>query len=96
MKKSIIISLVGGFILGKAGDTVFGSKSAKKIYTSLATGGVIAKDSIMEYVEKIQAGASDIMADAKVNAEHYYAEKDCGFECGEDAAVCVDETGEEA
>ncbi len=84
MRKSIIFSLLGGFILGKAGAEIFGCKEAKKIYTSLATGAIIVKDSVMERFEKVQAGAVDIMADAKENAKRYYTEKEAGFDMGED------------
>ena len=79
MKKAVIFSLLGGFILGKAGETIFGSKPAKKAYTAIATGAILAKDSVMGSVEKIQAGASDIMEDAKVNAERYYESREAGF-----------------
>ena len=75
MKKAVIFSLIGGFVLGKAGAQIFGSRTAKKVYTKVATGAYIAKDSIMEFAEKVQAGASDIAAEAKENAENYYAEK---------------------
>ena len=87
MKKAIIFSLLGGYVLGRAGSTIFGSKTAKKVFTTLATGAFIAKDSIMESVEKIQAEASDIAQDAKVNVERYYAEKDLAYERGTDAAA---------
>ncbi|MBQ1311569.1 MAG: hypothetical protein IIY55_06940 [Blautia sp.] len=87
MKKAIIFSLLGGYVLGRAGSAIFGSKTAKKVYTTLATGAFIAKDSIMESVEKIQAEASDIAQDAKVNVERYYAEKDLAYERGTDAAA---------
>ena len=53
MNKGIILSLAGGFILGKAGDVVFGSKKAKEVYTVLTAGAFIAKDAVMEYVEEI-------------------------------------------
>lgn len=98
MKKSIIISLVGGFILGKAGDTVFGSKKAREIYTQLTTGAFIAKDAVMEYVEKVQAGASDIAEDAKHRVEKYYLEKEAAFEQerGADPVPVVSEETAEA
>ena len=87
MKKAIIFSLLGGYVLGKAGNAIFGSKTAKKVYTTLTTGAFIVKDSIMEGVEKIQAEASDVAADAKVNVERYYASRDAAAERGTDA-VC--------
>ena len=91
MKKGIILSLAGGYILGKAGNFIFGSKTARKVYTQLTTGALIAKDSIMESVEKIQAGAADITADAKENVERYYAEKGIVYDRGTDAAIDASE-----
>ncbi len=85
MKKAIVFSLIGGFVLGKAGSAIFGSKTAKKVYTTLTTGAFIVKDSVMESVEKIQAEASDVAADARVNAERYYAQKDAAAARGTDA-----------
>lgn len=79
-KKSIVISLIGGFVLGKAGDKIFGSKEAIKAYTKAATCAFIAKDCVMEEVEKIQAAASDIAADARVEADKYQAQKDAEYD----------------
>ena len=76
LKKEILISLLGGFVLGKAGETIFGSEAAKKVYTKAATGAFIAKDSIMDSVEKIQAEAMDIAAEARIEADNYQAKKD--------------------
>ena len=88
MKKAVVFSLLGGFVLGKAGGFIFGSKTAKKAYTAIATGALIAKDSVMENVEKIQAEASDIIADAKVNVEAYYEERGEAGYYGADASDC--------
>ncbi len=79
MKKAVVFSIIGGYVLGKAGNYIFGSKTAKKVYTEVATGALIAKDYIMTDVEKLQAGCADITADAKVKVEAYYAEKDAAF-----------------
>ena len=87
MKTGIILSLAGGYVLGKAGNFIFGSQTARKVYTQLATGALIAKDSIMESVEKIQAGAADITADAKENVERYYAQKGVVYDRGTDGTA---------
>ena len=79
LKPAVALSLLGGYVLGKAGNAVFGSDTAKKAYTAATTGAFIAKDAVMERVEKIQAGAADIAADAKINAERYYAKKDAAY-----------------
>ncbi len=78
-KKQYLITLAGGFVLGKAGQAIFGSKKAKEIYTKAATGAYIAKDAIMEEFEKIQAAALDIAAEARIEADNYQAEKDAEY-----------------
>ena len=80
LKKEILISLLGGFVLGKAGETIFGSETAKKVYTKAATGAFIAKDSIMDSVEKIQAEAMDIAAEARIEADKKKKKKDGTFD----------------
>lgn len=95
MKKAVIFSLLGGYVLGKAGVEIFGGKTARKVYTGLTTGAFLVKDSIMERAEKIQAGASDIAADAKANVEKYYAERETVYE-GTDAGKTVPEQRKEA
>ena len=79
LEKKVILPLVGGFVLGKAGNAIFVSQTARKVYTKAATGAFIAKDSIMEQAEKIQAGAMDIAADARIEADNYQAQKDAEF-----------------
>ena len=54
LKKEILISLLGGFVLGKAGETIFGSETAKKVYTKAATGAFIAKDSTVIRTRKTE------------------------------------------
>ena len=78
-KKSVLLPLVAGFVLGKTSDMIFGSKEAIKAYTKAATCAFIAKDYVMEEVEKIQAAASDIAADARANADEYQAQKDAEY-----------------
>ena len=80
MSKKVIISAIGGFVLGKAGNAIFGSKTAVKYYTKAATGAFIAKDAIMEQVEKIQAGAMDIAVDARLEADRYQERLDAEYE----------------
>ncbi len=75
-KKEIIFSVLGGYVLGKMGNEIFGSETARKIYTKCATAGFILKDTVMEQVEVIQANATDIAAEAKENAEEYYRKRD--------------------
>lgn len=65
-----------GFILGCVGVPVLKSRLAQKAYVYLTAGAFIARDSIMEEVEKVQASALDISEDAKVLTEKYYAQKD--------------------
>ena len=79
-KEAVVLSLVGGYILGKAGETIFAGERAKKAYTAVATGAFIGKDMVMEQVEKIQASAADIAEEAKAKAERYYEKKDAAYE----------------
>lgn len=93
MKKEVVISLLAGLVLGKAGETIFGSDTARKAYTRAASGAYIAKDAIMEEVEKIQAGAMDIATDARAQADRYQARKDAEYAAG---AGTEDEVAERA
>ncbi len=77
--KKVIFGVLGGFVLGKTGDMIFGSDTAKKVYTRCAAAGMILKDQTMEKVEVIQACASDIAADAREEADQYQARKDAAF-----------------
>ncbi len=79
MSKKVILSAIGGFVLGKAGNAIFGSETAVKYYTKAATGAFIAKDAIMEQVEKIQAGAMDIAVDARLEADRYQEKLDAEY-----------------
>lgn len=69
-----------GFLLGTVGVSVATSKIAQKAYRYLFAGAFIAKDSVMETVEKLQAGTMDIAEDAKVIVEKYYAEQDAEYD----------------
>lgn len=66
----------GGFAAASAGLAMLKSRPARKVYAHLAAAGLLARDSIMENVEKAQAAASDIMADAEVIKEAYNQEPD--------------------
>ena len=80
LNKKVVFGVLGGYVLGKAGDMIFGSETAKKVYTKCATYGMILKDNTMEKVEIIQACASDIAADAREEADKYQAKMDAAFD----------------
>lgn len=65
-----------GFFLGAVAAPVLKSGIAKKAYVYLTAGAFIARDSIMEEVERVQATASDVAEDAKVLTEKYYAQRE--------------------
>ena len=69
-----------GFLLGSVGLSALKSGVAQKAYRYIFAGAFIAKDSIMETVEKVQTSTADIAEDAKAITEKYYAEKDKKFE----------------
>ncbi|MBQ9155769.1 MAG: hypothetical protein IJ137_03195 [Eubacterium sp.] len=89
LEKKVLLSVLGGFVLGKTGDFIFGGDTAKKVYVKAASLGMILKDCTMEKVEAIQAGASDIAAEAREEADKYQAKKDAAFE-----ALLEDDTEE--
>lgn len=80
LNNKVVFGVLGGYVLGKAGDMIFGSETAKKVYTKCATYGMILKDNTMEKVEIIQACASDIAADAREEADKYQAKKEAAYE----------------
>jgi|GEM_PF-2490675 len=82
-----------GFLLGSVGLTALKSGIAQKGYRYLFAGAFLAKDSIMETVEKVQTTAADIAEDAKVICEKYYEGKDKAYE---EAIVCDSTTEETA
>ena len=65
-----------GFLVGCVAAPVLKSRLAQKAYVYLTAGAFIARDSIMEEVERVQVTASDVAADAKVLTEKYYAQKE--------------------
>ena len=77
-------SFVGGVLLGSVGLELLRQKGADKVLTGAAAGVLVAKDWVMERVEKISLRATDIYADAKVKADAYLEKKKsacCGEEC---------------
>ncbi|MCQ2452319.1 MAG: DUF6110 family protein [Oscillospiraceae bacterium] len=69
-----------GFLLGSVGLSALKSGIAQKAYRYLFAGAFIAKDSVMETVEKVQATTLNIAEDAKVLTEKYYESKDKQYE----------------
>lgn len=82
---------LGGFLMGSVGLTVLKSGVAQKVYTAVTAGAFIARDYVLEEVEKLQATAMDIADDAKDMTEKYYQEKDQKFSQGIDAEAEVEE-----
>ncbi len=73
-----IALFVGGTLFGSAGFKLLGSKDAKKVYAQVTAAALRCKDEVMQNVELVQEGCSDILADAKeINARR---EKDAAPE----------------
>jgi hypothetical protein len=68
-------SFIGGILLGSAGFDLLRSKEADKVYVSVTEAVLIARDYVMENVEKINARTQDIYTDAKEKADRYLAQK---------------------
>ena len=68
-------SFVGGVLLGSVGLELLRQKGSDKVLSSAAAGVLVAKDWVMERVEKVQARSADVYADAKVKAEDYLAKQ---------------------
>lgn len=66
----------GGVVAGAAVLAVIGAKGAAKAGTVVTAGALRAKDAVMSTVERVQAEAGDIVADAKAMNEKHYQEKD--------------------
>lgn len=83
-------SFVGGLLVGGVGLELIKGKDADKVFVAVSTGALVAKDWVMERVEKVSLRAADIFADAKVKADAYLEKKKnscCGEDCctrGED------------
>jgi hypothetical protein len=80
LEKKVLVSFVGGYVLGKNSNAIFGSEKAKECYRKAATSAFILKDMVMEKVEILQAEASDILADARAEADKYQAQKDAEYD----------------
>lgn len=64
-----------GVLFGTAGIKVLSSKDAKKVYVKGTAAALRAKDCVMDTVTSIQAGAEDIVAEAKALNEEKAAEE---------------------
>ena len=62
-KKSGIFA--AGVLFGTAGIKVLTSKDAKKVYAGIVAAGLRAKETVLETAEKVQASASDVLAEAQ-------------------------------
>ena len=62
----------GGVVAGAAVLAVIGAKAG----TVVTAGALRAKDAVMSTVERVQAEAGDIVADAKAMNEKHYQEKE--------------------
>lgn len=78
-------SFVGGILLGSVGLELIRGKDADKVFVAVSTGALVAKDWVMERVEKVSARAADIFADAKVRADAYLEKKKAA---GEEECCC--------
>ena len=76
-------TFVGGILLGSVGLELMRGKNADKVFVAMSTGALVAKDWVMERVEKVSARASDVFTDAKVRADAYLEKQksECEEEC---------------
>ena len=72
----LLMGFVGGLLAGAYGVDLINTKAVQKGLRYITAGAMIARDKIMADSEKVQAAASDIIADAKEITERYYAESD--------------------
>ena len=56
---------VAGLALGTVGLQILTSKDAKKVYAGVVAAGLRAKETVLATTEKVQASASDILAEAQ-------------------------------
>ena len=54
-----------GLALGTVGLQILTSKDAKKVYAGVVAAGLRAKETVLATTEKVQASASDILAEAQ-------------------------------
>ena len=68
-------SFLGGVLLGAVGLELLKQKEADKPLAAVTEGVLVAKDWVMERVEKIHARSLDVYADAKEKADAYLEKK---------------------
>ena len=69
-------SFVGGLLVGTVGLELIRSKNAdKNFFVPVTTGVLVAKDWVMERIEKVQGRSADVFADAKEKADAYLEKK---------------------
>ena len=73
-------SFIGGVVVGALGLELLRQKEADKVLVGVTEGVLVAKDWVMERVEKIQARASDVYDDAKGKTEGYLQRTAAGAE----------------
>lgn len=81
-------SFVGGVLLGSVGLELLRQKGSDKVLSSAAAGVLVAKDWVMERVEKVQARSADVYADAKVKAEDYLAKQKAARDARDGECCC--------
>ena len=81
-------SFIGGVLLGSVGLELMRDKGADKVFTAIGTGVLVAKDWVMERVEKVSLRATDIYADAKVKAEDYLAKQKAARDARDGECCC--------
>ena len=85
-------SFVGGVLLGTVGLELMRDKKADKVFVAVSTGALVAKDWVMEHVEKVSARAADVFADAKIRADAYLEKNRAECACEDD---CCRSRGED-
>ena len=76
-----LATFVGGVVLGGLGITSCASKKGRRALTKLTACGLRVKDGIMDGVDRVQAEAEDIVAEAKeINQAREVAEAAPVFE----------------
>ncbi|MBQ6621896.1 MAG: hypothetical protein IJH75_03600 [Mogibacterium sp.] len=65
IKKSDVLKVAGGFLLGTAGVRILTSDDAKKVYVQATAAGLRMRDEVLDTSTKIRENADDILEDAK-------------------------------
>lgn len=93
MKKELVTKLavfIGGTVFGSIGLKLLSSKDAKNLYAHIAAAGFRMKDCALDTVDKVQASAEDVLAQAKdINAKREEVFDDT-FENVEEDTVVVE------